>query len=157
MILPSISSDFPDENFTSSPEPDRINRCIRNLRDRFLFPDVSSTGILEVRVWENGGFVYSLDPLKNDWLSKSFREMLNSLIRESPLNYFKIVSQINIGRTLTFHGQVRNVRAETQELLKFVSEKNSYGSYDITYYAVGPLERSVMTSEFPEVEAESGA
>jgi hypothetical protein len=138
MIETSAKNSLSGQSSLSLPEAERVDTFIDVLRRRFAFPSQDSDGILESSSISKGGFVYYLDPPKAKWLNQRFREMVQWMIAEVPSSEIKITADIDIGITLNFHGQTRNVREDAQELLKRIGEYNSYPSYDLTYYVVGP-------------------
>jgi hypothetical protein len=138
MIQASTKNSLTGQDSLALPTADTVNHFIDVLRGRFGFPSQDSDGILESSSIPKGGFVYYLDPSKAEWLKHGFREMMEIMIGEAASSDFKITARINIGSTLKFNGQTRNVREDAQELLQRIGEHNSYPTYDLTYYVVGP-------------------
>lgn len=138
MIQTSTEGSLPGQDSLVLPEGNKVAEFLDALRKRFSFPSKDSECVLDTLPVANGGFAYYLAPSKASWLENGFRHMIESLIHESPAAEFKITARIDIGITLNFHGQTRNVREDAQELLRRIGEHNSYASHDLTYYVVGP-------------------
>lgn len=138
MIEARLSPEFSEVDFSTMPSAERVKEVLEELRVGFQFPGEGAKGILEYRPLGNGGFVYYLDPAVNDWPNHGFKDMVEKLMAESPLPSSELRAQIDIGSTLKFHGETRNVRDDAQVLLERIGLHNSYASYDLTYYVVGP-------------------
>ncbi len=120
------------------PDRETVDSVIEKLKIRFDIPKMTDKGFLEASSRSKGGFDYNFDPERNTWLSENFRDMVEKQVEGAAPDRFSIVAHVNIGGVARFHGEQRNVREEAQELLRRISEKGGYSSYDVTYYWVGP-------------------
>jgi hypothetical protein len=133
-----IETSFASTQFPERPSAEAVEPVVNELKDRFRIPGTTDEGFLGELTMSSGGLCYDFEPMKNKWRSEKFRNMVETLVSEVTSDSFKMFVDIAIGSMMKFHGESRNVREDAQELLKRISEKNSYSSYDVTYHVVGP-------------------
>jgi hypothetical protein len=133
-----IETSFGSSEFPERPSAEAVDPVVNELKDRFRIPSTTDEGFLGAFSMSHGGFCYDFEPKKNKWRTENFRNMVETLASETTSDSFRISVDIAIGGMMMFHGELRNVREDAQEVLHRISEKNSYSSYDVTYHVVGP-------------------
>ncbi len=124
-----VPEDFRDK----TPTALEIEAFFADLWRKYELPDGSSVGWLETRKFEGLELGYSIEVEHFGEIQQLVHRMAGDLISESPCEEYVVRSYAFVQDHSESKDEIKNVTGLAKDLLRSVSEHNTYESYEVSY------------------------